>query len=241
MRSAESPADNDHPEAAVGKPIGRTILRDEIKKLVAERIMDGTYPPGSRIVESQLAREFGTSQAPVREALRDLEGMHLIESIPHKGARVREQNPQRLLDSYPVRAALEELAAREAAAAITDAQLRALKAEVQAMEAAAAMNDIRALLAHDMRFHEIILEAAGNQVLLEAWRSLQVESGTFISTISTDWDLEKIALMHRPVYEAFAGRNPQAAAQQIRDHIGYFAGLVRKDPKLFRRLRGEQP
>lgn len=241
MRSAETPAHDDHPSTPTGKPIGRTILRDEIKRLVAERILDGTYKPGSRIVESQLAREFGTSQAPVREALRDLEGMHLIESIPHKGARVREQDPQRLLDSYPVRAALEELAAREAARAITDGQLQALDAEVRAMEAAAAMNDVKTLLAHDMRFHEIILEAAGNQVLLEAWRALQVESGTFISTISTDWDLAKIAQMHRPVFEAFAARDPQAAARQLKEHIGYFAARVRKDPKLFGRSRGDRP
>src|SRR3712207_9391631 len=66
------------------------LLREEIKERIVERILDGTYGPGERIVESAVAAEFGVSQAPVREALRDLEAMRFIESQPHRGARVRE-------------------------------------------------------------------------------------------------------------------------------------------------------
>lgn len=208
------------------QPIVRTVLREEIKNRVVERIIDGTYAPGARIVESQLAKEFGTSQAPVREALRDLEGMHLIESQPHKGARVRELTPERLAQVYPVRAALEELAGREAAGHVTDGVIAALSTEVAAMRRAAEDNDPRAQMAHDTRFHEIIVETAGNDVLLDLWHALRVETGTLISVIKSNWDLHMIAEMHRPVLHAMELRDADLAASEMRAHIEFFGSLV---------------
>jgi DNA-binding GntR family transcriptional regulator len=206
--------------------IVRTVLRDEIKKLVVDRILDGTYPPGSRVVESQLAREFGTSQAPVREALRDLEGMNLIESAPHKGARVRQQDRQRYLQSYPVRAALEDLAGREASKKLSDETIGALAIELEAMRAAARDSDVKAHLRHDIRFHEIIVEAAGNVVLLEQWHALRVEPGVFISAVKMELDLRVIAEMHSPIFEALKLRNAELSAKLLREHITFFESIV---------------
>ena len=214
------------------KMIGRTILRDEFRKLVTGRILDGTYAPGSRIVESQLAREFGTSQAPVREALRDLEGMQLVESSPHRGARVRKQSVDRLLQSYPVRAALEELAGREAVKRISDEGIAALFDELKAMRISAEQDDVQGVMSHDRRFHELILEVADNQVLLETWRSLRVEAGTFVSAIFANLDLQMIAGKHEPIFDAIKARNPEAVAKQLRTHIEFFRSLVKKDPNL---------
>jgi DNA-binding GntR family transcriptional regulator len=78
----------------VDRPLRRTTLRDQIKDRIVERILNGTYGPGDRIVESQVATEFGTSQAPVREALRELEALRFVEARPHRGARVRESPPR---------------------------------------------------------------------------------------------------------------------------------------------------
>ncbi|WP_218974731.1 GntR family transcriptional regulator [Streptomyces sp. NP160] len=206
--------------------IVRTVLREEIKGRILERIIDGTYAPGDRIVESAIAKEFGTSQAPVREALRDLEGMHLIESQPHKGARVREITPERLGQVYPVRACLEELAGREAATRITDDVLLALADEVEGMRIAAVERDPRAQMRHDTRFHEIIVEVAGNEVLLDQWHSLRVETGTLISVIRAEWDLHMIAEMHRPILNALRQRDPALASSEMRAHIEFFGGLV---------------
>lgn len=204
----------------------RTVLRKEISKIVIERILDGTYPPGSRIVESQLAKEFGTSQAPAREALRDLEGMNLIETRPHKGARVRELDPERFRQIYPVRAALEELAGREAALRVTDELIEQLEAELEALRAAARRGDARGQMKHDTRFHEIIVESTGNEVLLKMWRSLKVESGTLVSVVRGDWDLNMIAEQHAPLLDAIKSRDPDIAGSQMRSHIEFFATLV---------------
>lgn len=204
----------------------RTVLRDEIKRVVVERILDGTYPPGSRVVEIQIAREFGTSQAPVREALRDLEGMHLIESVPHKGARVRQQDRQSYLQTYPVRAVLEELAGREASAKISDEALADLQAQLEAMRAAAREGDVKAHLRHDIRFHEIIVEAAGNEVLLNVWHSLRLEAGVFVSAVKMELDLRMIAEMHYPIVQALKLRNSVLSAELLREHISFFHSMV---------------
>src|SRR6185295_20410535 len=91
------------------------VLREQVKEVLLERILRGQLKPGDRLVETRIAQELGTSQAPVREALRDLELVNLVESEPFRGSRVRGVSDEDLLQSFPVRAALEELAAKEAA------------------------------------------------------------------------------------------------------------------------------
>jgi len=95
--------------------ISRTVLREQVKDVLLQRIVSGELEPGDRLVETRIAQELGTSQAPVREALRDLELLRLVESEPFRGSRVRGFGEKELVEVYPVRASLEELAARLAA------------------------------------------------------------------------------------------------------------------------------
>jgi DNA-binding GntR family transcriptional regulator len=206
--------------------MAHTMLRDKIKEALIERIMDGTYGPGERIVESAVAAEYGVSQAPVREALRDLEAMRFIESKPHRGARVREVTAEELVQIYPVRAALEEVAGREAATRITDAQMSAVAEELAAMRRAADEGDLHAQLVHDARFHELIVEASGNQVLLDVWRSLRVEARTLVSVLRSHSDLRAIAELHRPVLLALQFRDPDLVGKEMRAHIEFFGASV---------------
>jgi DNA-binding GntR family transcriptional regulator len=207
--------------------LARTVLREQVKELIIQRILDGTYPPGSRVVESQLAGEFGVSQAPVREALRDLEALRFIETAPYKGARVRDVSAEELGEIYPVRAVLEELAGRAAAPRVTDQTLAQLEEELAGMRAAADAGDVHAQLMHDARFHELIIEAAGNQVLLEVWGSLRIEAMTLVSVIKADSDLHAIAARHVPLLEALRLRDPELAGKELRDHIEFFGSLVK--------------
>ena len=210
----------------MSRPLRRRMLRDEIKDHIVERILDGTYAPGARIVESQLAAEFGVSQAPVREALRELEALRFVESQPNRGARVRQVTPEELGQIYPVRAALEEVAGRAAATRLTEDQLGALDGELAGMRRAAEAQDAHAQLLHDVRFHEIIVEASGNQVLAEVWRSLRVEARTLVSVLHTDANLPMIAEMHRPILQALRFRDPELAGKEMRAHIEFFGSLV---------------
>src|SRR4029450_4079458 len=121
----------------VDRPLRRTTLRDQIKDRLVQRILDGTYGPGDRIVEIQVATEFGTSQAPVREALLELEALRFVATTPHRGAPGREVPTHELGQISPVRAALEEVAGRAAAARMSGEQLSALADELAGMRRAA--------------------------------------------------------------------------------------------------------
>src|SRR5262245_64002567 len=116
--------------------ISRTVLREQVKDILLHRIVSGDLKPGERLVETRIAAELGTSQAPVREALRDLELLRLVESQPFRSARVREVTDDDLLDVFPVRAVLEELAGRLAAQRLGGDVTR-LEAELDAMGTAA--------------------------------------------------------------------------------------------------------
>src|SRR5262245_420613 len=99
----------------ISSPLVRESTSARLRTLILQRIIDGQYPPGHRLKELQLAREFNTSQAPVREALRELEATGAIESEPHRGSRVRTVSERELGEAYQVRAVLEQLAGELAA------------------------------------------------------------------------------------------------------------------------------
>lgn len=202
------------------------LLRDAVKDAIVSRILDGTYRPGERVVESRLAQEFGTSQAPVREALRELEALRLIETRPHRGARVRSVTLEEIGETYPVRAALEEVAGREAASRMTDGVLVRLQDELDAMHAAAAVGDVHAHLLHDVAFHRAIVEASENRVLIDVWKSLRIEARTLITVMTSDSDLRMLAEMHRPIIGALRFGNPDLAGREMRQHIEFAGSLV---------------
>jgi DNA-binding GntR family transcriptional regulator len=206
--------------------VSRVVLREQVKELILQRILTGVYEPGDRLVETRIAQELGTSQAPVREALRDLELLRFVESAPFKGARVREISDEELLEIYPVRAALEELAAREAAVRL-DGDVERLEAELDEMHKAADAGDLHEQVEHDVTFHRLIVEAAGNRILQDVWSYLRIESRTIITAVRTGMDGHEIAERHRPILEALRARDPERAGTTLRRHLEEFAELLR--------------
>jgi DNA-binding GntR family transcriptional regulator len=201
------------------------MLRDQIREVLLERILDGHYQPGARIVETQVASEFDVSQAPVREALRELEILGMVTSEPYRGARVRQVTPRQLAEIYPVRAAIEEVAA-QAATPRLEADCAALEAELDAMRAAAAAGDRHELLAHDVRFHRLIVEASGNATLQQVWRSLHIEARTLITLLGDTTKLSDVAESHLPVLEAIRSGDAHRAGRTLRRHVEQFASWI---------------
>nr|BBH93196.1 GntR family transcriptional regulator [Thermogemmatispora argillosa] len=205
----------------------RKSLRQQIKEILLTRILQGEYRPGDRLIELQIAQEFGTSQAPVRESLRELEALGFVESVPYRGARVRAVSQQELAEVYPVRAAIEEVAARAAAARLAG-NVAALEAEISAMHRAADDGDLYAQVCHDVAFHRLIVDACGNRVLQEVWRSLRIEARTLISVVKTEIEPHHLAEMHRPILEALRAGDGPLAGRLLRQHVEFFGELVLK-------------
>jgi len=199
--------------------LGRSVLADQVRERLLERILSGRYPPDARIVETQVARELGTSQAPVREALRGLEALGVVEITPFRGARVRRPTPRELLEAYAVRSALETLAARFAVPRLTEPDLARLGAEVDEMQAAAAAGDRHRVAAADARFHGLVVELANNATLLKVWGSLEPFLRTYITLIVPGADPQWSADLHVPVLEALRRRDAAAVIAALEAHF----------------------
>lgn len=213
--------------------INRLILSEQVKAELLNDILKGKYQPGDRLVESQIAKEMGISQSPVREALRDLVAMRFVEVIPYKGARVRMVDPNELAEIYPVRASLEELAGQLAAPRLKG-HVEELESIYDAMVDAAGRNDVHELAAHDASFHKVIVNAAGNRILADTWASLMIETRTFVTTVRiiiSDHGLQRVAEMHRPIIDVLKSGNAKKAGAEMRAHVETFGKLIRKgDP-----------
>jgi DNA-binding GntR family transcriptional regulator len=201
------------------QPIERRVFRDEIREQLIEDILSGRLPPGTRIVETRLAQQFGVSQAPVREALRDLAVLGFVVSSPFRGTQVRQISPEELLEIYPIRAALEGVAARAAATRIDDASLNRLEELIVTMREAASRDDHRAQANADAAFHHTIIVAAGNRMLEHVWQTMRLSVTTCVTYSVTHRSLHEIAERHVAVLTALRTRDPVRAEAEIRRHI----------------------
>jgi DNA-binding GntR family transcriptional regulator len=201
------------------RPLERRVFREEIREKLIEDILGGRLAPGTRIVETRIAQQFGVSQGPVREALRDLELFGFVVSSPFRGTQVRQITTDDLLEIYPIRAALEGVAARTAASMIDDATLRRLDELIDAMREAARRQDQHAQANIDGDFHYLIIKAAGNRMLEHAWQTMRLSITTCVTHAVTHRSLHEIAERHVPVLEALRARDGALAEAEIRRHI----------------------
>lgn len=197
----------------------RVVLSDQIKEHIVEAILDGELQPGDRIVESALARRFGVSQAPVREAVRDLVLLGFLEAEPYKGTSVRSFSPEELYEVYAVRAALESLSARMAAARLSETDVQSLREILDNMIEAARRQDTKQMVRLDNTFHETIMQISGNKTLYQLWQTLQFGHWTIVTTRISSYDLEYLARRHEELLDALSTREPEKAAQAMQRHI----------------------
>ena len=204
---------------AVTGILPRSVLADQVKDRLLEAILNGDYPPDSRIVETQVARELGTSQAPVREALRGLEALGVVEITPFRGARVRRPSRREIIEAYAVRSALETLAARLAVPRLNHADLDEFGLLFEAMRAAAGRDDGHAVADADARFHARIVELADNGTLEKLWRSLEPFSRTYLTLVVPGADPTWSAGLHGPILEALERLDTDAVVAALEQHF----------------------
>lgn len=158
VNAAAAPA----PGVIVHRPL-RQEVQDEIRRL----IVSGRFRPGQRLFEDQLAGELDVSRNPVREALQALAGEGFVALEPRRGARVATVTAVRAAELFEVREALEGLVARLAARRRSDHHLDELRTLVAAGVQASAQHRMADLPALNTRFHRVLADAAGNELLCE--------------------------------------------------------------------------
>jgi DNA-binding GntR family transcriptional regulator len=203
----------------------RRALRHDVRDGVVRSILAGRYAPGDRLIELSIAKEYGTSQGPVREALRELEMLGFVRSEPHRGTYVRDPWQRGMLELFEVRGALEEFATRLATPALSQ-DTSELQAEVDAMADAADRDDVKGVVEHSERFHRLIVLASENQLLHTMWSSLCIDEHSALTMVTLTPDLRALAESHQPIVDAIASGDAELACQVSRAHQDWFVEML---------------
>ncbi len=191
-------------------------LQDEIER----RILFGEYGAGDRINENALAHELGISRGPIREACRGLVESGLLTAIVNRGFFVRAISAKEASDVYDVRASLMRLAGETLARRITDAQLGTLGDLVERMDAAERDGDTAAYYAHNVEFHDRIVDYTENDRLRAVCEGLAKELRLYRHrSLITAGGLHVSNREHRQILAALTARDPARAGAELERHM----------------------
>lgn len=195
-------------------------LQEEIYTEVRRLIVSGALMPGERLRELTLAREFGTSQAPVREALRRLFQEGLVTSVPHRGSFVAKPSLAEIEDVYLLRAEVESLAIRHFVVSAGDDAIGELYRCLEDMRVAVEVHDHAGGTDADMRFHRAICRGSGSSLLEDAWATIDNRVRGVQAIVAPHSALAKrLVDTHEPILRALARRDAAAAETLMRTHL----------------------
>ena len=207
-------------------------LREFIRDTLLDRIARGELHPGQRVVEATLVKEFSISATPVREAIRELVAMGVLDAQNNKGASVRQIRLHETIEAFEVRAALEALAARAATPRIKG-RCQELRRLAEAIVESAQRRDFAAFQEHNQQFHRTVVEAAGNSILLKTWDSLFFQVRTrFTMDYLQSADPVAIAREHIPIVDALDSGHAELAAALLASHSNHLVEFLRSEPSL---------
>jgi DNA-binding GntR family transcriptional regulator len=210
-------------DAPTGFTANRYSLSQQVRNYILHKLGTGELAPGDKIVEARLAGELNVSTIPVREAIRELAAMRVLDYQVHRGARVREVTVSETIDALRVKAVLEALAARLAGVRL-DAVLDELRHSSVQIQEAARRHDWVAYQDRNQVFHRLIVETAGNQILLTLWDTLAFDVRTrFIMDFLRIVDPNDLAKEHEEILRAVQSGDNKRVAELLSSHAN---GLV---------------
>lgn len=196
-------------------------LQGEIHSTLKAAILGGELAPGFRLLQVPLAQHFGTSQTPVREALRRLVQEKLVEYVPRRGMYVRQPVQAEVEDVYSLRAELEVWAARRFVSRATEEQRAELSRHLDDLATATAADDYQAFIDADMALHETICRGSGSTLLVEIWTAMDNRvRGLRVSTReATRRRYPELAVEHEQIVRALLDGDVDLAERGLRQHL----------------------
>ncbi len=195
-------------------------LRDVVFNTLRRAILTGELKPGERLMEIHLANRLGVSRTPIREAIRKLELEGLVTMIPRRGAEVAQITEKSLQDVLEVRRALDALCAELACDRITAEGKAALKRACDSFEKATETGDVVTIAEADVALHDIIVQATGNQRLIQLINNLSEQMYRYrFEYIKDESGHENLVNEHRIIYESIMNGDKEKAAAAARLHI----------------------
>jgi DNA-binding GntR family transcriptional regulator len=197
-----------------------TTIAVDLEQRIADDILSGRIAPGAKLDEQMLAERFNVSRTPVREALRQLLGTGLVESIPRRGAVVTSFGPERLSQLYETIGELETLCARLAAQRMTAIERKELELALVPLLAAAAAGDRDAYLERSDALHDIIHRGCHNPFLVDLVRAYRMRSLPFRNLQPyTRERVKNSSDEHRRMVAAIVAHDADEATRVMREHV----------------------
>jgi phosphonate utilization transcriptional regulator len=201
------------------------LVQAEIEQL----ILTGEIRAGQRLNESVLAMRFGTSRGPVREALRALEECGLVRSEKNRGVFVRDISVAEADEIYDVREVLDDLIGQRVAERVTAAGLAELKALLAEMEAATASRNVGRYHQLNLRFHDLLVDLAGNSRLSEVYRHLTKELLLFrLRGLQEGGGFAVSIAEHKAIVKAIGASDAGRAGRLLRQHAAQSRARMHK-------------
>ena len=195
-------------------------LTNVVQQEIERAILVGEYAPGSKLIEATLAFKLGVSRGPVREAFRMLEEAGLVRNEKNRGVFVRDIPIDEAIEIFDLRAVMDELVGRQLAKNITPAQAKEIKGLVDLMEKAVKVQDTYNYHLLNLRFHDRLVEMAGNRKLTEIYRKLIKELSLFRRlNLADGWLMPISSNEHRQIVKAIVSGDADAAGKAMFNHV----------------------
>ena len=197
-----------------------SLLSETLRETIEEEVATGKLAPGTHLDEIELAKRFGVSRTPIREALSLLAGEGVVEIRPRRGAVVAQITPQRLVEMFEVMAELEAMCARLAARRISPIELTALEQAHEACRGAAQSLDADGYFYANEHFHHSIYLASHNSFLSDQAHGLQRRLRPYRRLqLRVRNRLSKSFEEHQSVLDALRDGDAERAVTAIRSHV----------------------
>ena len=205
----------------VTEPISRTTLSEQVTERLRDGILAGLYAQGEQLNEAELARRFGVSRGPLREAMQRLIQDGLLETRPHRGVFVPELTSEDLADIYFAREAIETAAVRRIMATGESVSVsRRLAEDVGHMSSALRSDDWSTVVDHDMRFHMRLVDSANSRRLSRMYSVLIAETRLCLHMLVSGFAGRKDFIEeHVALVERLAAEDAMGAQCAIRKHL----------------------
>ncbi|KXK62046.1 hypothetical protein AWW66_10385 [Micromonospora rosaria] len=218
------------PSVATLRVPQKVVLSESTYDVLRAAILDGTLPPGTRVVEEALARQLGVSRAPLREAIWLLKRDGLLVEESARTTRVVQLTEDDVRELHMIRTLLETLAYQQASPRLRPSDVAGLEDLIDQMHEASVAGDIRRIADLDYRFHRALCQPCGLPRILKAWDEQHVLFRMWLNMVGPTLGVQDIAESHRILLDAVRGGDATTISEQVIHHV-YLVGGVMADQR----------
>jgi DNA-binding GntR family transcriptional regulator len=211
-------------------------LDQQLYQYLTQRISEGTLSGGDRLVEAELQKVFKVSRTPIREALRILTSRGLLETVPGKGASIRQVSFEDIKEIYPILANLEGLAANMATDHISPETLTEMLSYLEQMESLNKAGEKRSYIEYHYRFHGLYIQSCHNQHLIQIIMDLRRQIYLYrLSHLYIPMVHSYSMTIHEKILQLLKEKNRKEVEELVKEHM-----LIAMDRFLSSKMEGSR-